>query len=63
MADRGQIVSISVIPRDFEEEVPGMRGYPRYTVGDHPYERCREKGGDTLQEHTLTRWFGFHSST
>jgi len=29
MADYGQIVSICVIPRDFEEEVSGMRGYPR----------------------------------
>jgi hypothetical protein len=29
MADYGQVVSISVIPRDFGEEVSGMRGYSR----------------------------------
>jgi hypothetical protein len=32
MAHCGQIVSISVIPRDFEEEVSDMRGYRRDIV-------------------------------
>jgi len=37
-------VSISAIPRDFEEEVSGMRGYPRYIVRIMEITRMRERG-------------------
>jgi hypothetical protein len=58
--NRRQIVSISVILQDFEEEVSGMRGYPRDIVRIIEITRIGEGRGEYPPKHRLMRLLDFH---
>jgi hypothetical protein len=62
MADCRQIVSISVIPRDFEEEVSDMRGYPRYNmrIMEISQRKGRARGDDTVPDKHRHGLLDFH---